>query len=56
MDSENQLKYLTQRIAYGEQVMSLLIGEEMQISTDMRLKDIDSSIIIEEPSDYQDLR
>ena len=37
-------------------VMSLLIGEEMQISTDMRLTDIDSSIIIEEPSDYQDLR
>ena len=26
MDSDNQLKYLTQRIAYGEQVMSLLIG------------------------------
>jgi hypothetical protein len=26
MDSDNQLKYLTQRIAYGEQVMSLLIS------------------------------
>ena len=26
MDSDNQLKYLTQRIAYGEQVVSLLIG------------------------------
>ena len=37
-------------------VMSLLIGDEMQISTDMRLTDIDSRIIIEEPSDYQDLR
>ena len=37
-------------------VMSLLIGEEMQISTDMRLTDIDSSIMIEEPSDYQDIR
>ena len=26
MDSDNQLKYLTQRIAYGEQVVSLLIS------------------------------
>ena len=26
MDWDNQLKYRTQRIAYGEQVMSLLIG------------------------------